>query len=228
MLVRYSSVVVVAGLVLGGAGGVRAGGVEGEGSFSPELTLTAQTAYASEVGATGVGAMGGNALIPLVEPSVFLAGEEPGTGDRVGSFGLKAGLGFSADPTTFLMTYQADFFLHNMFALGPLLQFGVADEDFFFAPTLNFQVVFDLPGEGLEGLKPTVQFGLGLIYLEKEHRGGSSSQVDFLTNFGIGLEYFFSDQLAIGTNMIFNFIPGEVLDEYFIYCWQVVTFRFQF
>lgn len=222
MIERRGSSIVLLGALLGACGTLRAtdGGPLGDVPFSPVLKFTAETAYAAPGGAIG----GRSPHLSIVEPSVFLGQTE----ERMGTVGFKAGLGFSADPTTFLMTYQADFFIHDLLAVGPLLQFGISDDDFFFAPTLNFQAMFDLPGEGLEGLKPTVQFGLGLIYLEKERRGGTSSQVDFLTNVGIGLEYFFSDQLAVGTNMIFNFVPGEVLDEHFIFCWQVLTFRFQF
>lgn len=217
MLKRYVVPSLVVGLLLGGQ--ARLGATEdvaaGEAPFSPELRLTAETAYAAAE----------TALLPILEPSVAIGQTE----DRTASMGFKAGMGFSASPTTFLMTYQLDFFIVNPIAIGPLFQFGISDDDFFFAPTLNLQAMFDLPGEGFEGLKPTLQFGLGLVYLDREYGGGrDDDDVDFLVNFGFGLEYFFNEYVAIGTNFLFNFVPGEVLDDNFFFGWQVITFRFQF
>jgi hypothetical protein len=168
-------------------------------------------------------AVGG--LVSALDPSLAL-GQTEGTLER--SIGFKAGIGFSSDPTTFLMTYQADFFLHPSIALGPLFQFGVSDDDFFFAPTLNAQALFDLPVEGLEALKPCFQFGLGLLYLDKDRWWGDKDDVGFLINLGLGLEYFLTDYFALGTNFLFNVMPADVLGDNFIFGWQVITLRFQF
>jgi len=144
------------------------------------------------------------------------------------SLGVKAGLGFSLDPNTFLLGFQADFFVHQNVAVGPLLQVGVSGDDFFIAPTLNIEAIFDLPVDGFEAFKPVFQFGLGMVYMDRDTVRGQKDEVGFLLNFGIGVEYFFAEYFAVGTLALFNIMPDEVIDEHFFFTWEVLTFRFQF
>jgi hypothetical protein len=181
----------------------------------PNLDLSAASAYSSP---------GGGAASAL--GSGLLGADDSAWSSR--TVGLKGGVGFTVDPSSFLLTLQADFFLIDLLAVGPLVQLGVSDHNTILAPTLNFQFVFDLPWQEVEALKPTAQFGLGFAYLHKNHRQGHDDDVGFLVNFGFGAEYFLTSQVALGTNFLFNFLPHETLDVDFFFSWQVVTVRFQF
>jgi len=136
----------------------------------------------------------------------------------------KGGLGFTLSPTDFLLTAEADYFFTNNFAIGPLLQFGIDDDPFLFAPTVNFKGVFDLPQ--VPRLKPIVEGGLGLVYRDDAHP--DRSETDFLINFGGGFQYFLGDEVALGNEILFNFIPGEVNGDSFFFSWQMLTISFMF
>jgi hypothetical protein len=150
-----------------------------------------------------------------------------GHGDsRVGRAMLKGAIGFTLSPSDFLLALEADYFVTNGFAVGPLFQFGLWDDPFILAPSLNFKGVFDLPE--VEGLKPIVEGGLGLVYMDEHHRHWDADETGFLLNFGGGLQYFIDDPIAIGSEILFNFIPDEVLGDHFFFSWQLVTVSFLF
>ncbi len=138
---------------------------------------------------------------------------------------IKGGLGFTLNPTDFLMVLQFDYFFARTFSVGPLLQFAV-DDRFIFAPTLNFQAAFNLPG--VDRLEPFVQGGLGLAYMTKGSGSDFEDDTGFLFNFGGGVEFFVLNNLSVGSDILFNIMPDEVLDKRFFFSWQLVTFRFQF
>ena len=145
------------------------------------------------------------------------------------TFGCDFGIGFTADPGTFLLGFEADFFVTQNVFIGPLVQVGVADKHVIVAPTLNFGAMFDLPYEGLASLKPFLEAGIGFAYIhEDQHGGHTDDDVGLLVNLGFGLFWFFTDDFAVGSRMLFNIMPAEVVDDHFFYTWEVVTFRFQF
>jgi len=57
---------------------------------------------------------------------------------------LRTGLGFTADPTTFLMAIELPYSLTRNLTLGPLLQIGVDDRETLVAPTLNARYFLSL------------------------------------------------------------------------------------
>lgn len=150
----------------------------------------------------------------------------PGSAPRAGRTALRTGLGFTLSPTDLLLSLELDHFFTKNFALGPLFQFGVSDDPFIFAPTLNLQGMFDIPG--VDVVKPFVQGGLGIAYIGEDHQDHWRDDVGFLINFGCGLEFFLSDRISLGTNILFNFLPVDTLGENYFFSWQFVTFRFQF
>jgi hypothetical protein len=145
---------------------------------------------------------------------------------RVGRAMLKGGIGFTSSPSDFLLTLEADYFFTNGLAVGPLFQLGLWDDPFIFAPTLNFKGVFDLPE--VRRLKPLVEGGLGLAYMDADRRHGGADDTGFLLDFGGGLQYFVDDRIAVGSEVLFNFVPGEVLGDHFFFSWQLVTLNFLF
>ena len=114
------------------------------------------------------------------------------------------------------------------FAIGAQLQLGVSDDDVIVAPTVNFEYLFDLPAEELERLKPFIEGGLGFAYIHEDRRNHRDDEVGFLINFGFGLDYYVTDTVAIGSSMLFNFLPDEVQDEHFFFSWQIIGVRFDF
>jgi len=54
------------------------------------------------------------------------------------------------------------------------------------------------------------------------------SSAGFLVNFGFGLEYQLSERFFLGSQMMFNFLPEETLDEKFFYSWQIGGLRIAF
>src|SRR5262245_21832588 len=93
--------------------------------------------------------------LPLPAPGLLEAQAAPApapaagaaTADRQGHLAAKTGLGFILSPTDFLLILQGDYFLTQNLSIGPLFQFGVSDDPFIFAPTVNVQWMFDLQGD---------------------------------------------------------------------------------
>jgi len=145
---------------------------------------------------------------------------------RAGTWSARSGIGFTGDPTTFLLALGADYFVTEDVSVGPLLQFGIDDDPFIFAPTLNVQWTLDLAD--IDNLKPYLQGGLGIAYFQDGDRNGDEDETGFLFNTGAGLDWYFDDRMAVGTSLLFNVLPDEVLDEEFFFSWQVLTLRFLF
>ena len=58
-------------------------------------------------------------------------------GPREGSSAIRLSGGFTADPGTALTGFELDHFLTDYLAIAPLLQLGVSDDHFLFAPSLD-------------------------------------------------------------------------------------------
>ena len=145
---------------------------------------------------------------------------------RTGSWSARSGIGFTGDPTTFLLALGVDYFVTEDVSIGPLLQFGLDDDPFIFAPTLNAQWTLDLAD--IDRLKPYLQAGLGLAYFQDGDRNGDEDETGFLLNTGAGVDWYFDERMAVGTSLLLNVLPDEVLEEEFFFSWQVVTLRFLF
>lgn len=168
-------------------------------------------------------------LVAWLAPATSLAGEDVRL--AAGEWSPHAGIGFVADPDAFLLGLGLDYGVAEFMSLGPLLQLGLSDDDTLVAPTLNFH--FGIPLSGVSNqyvrrLEPFVQAGLGMVYLEKERGNDEDDDAGFLMNGGVGAQYWLTDDMAVGTNMLFNGMPEDVLDENFFFSWQLVTFRYRF
>ena len=139
---------------------------------------------------------------------------------------LRGGVGFTADPGAFLLGIDVPFRISENVAMGPSMQLGLDDDSTFFAPTWSGE--FRLPIENTNAV-PYFHAGLGAAYLEKERRRRrDKDDVGFLIAFGLGGDFFVSDEFALGSRVTFNVMPDDVVDEHFIFSWQVVTGRFSF
>ena len=65
-------------------------------------------------------------------------------------------------------------------------------------------------------------------YLEKENRPGDDDEFGLLLDFGVGLRFPIEERLSVSSTMIFNVVPGEVMDERFFFNWQVAQVEIHF
>jgi hypothetical protein len=139
---------------------------------------------------------------------------------------LRGGIGFTADPETFLMSLEVPFTITELFSAGPQLRLGVSDEELYFAPTVQGYFTPRLGGD-YDVIRPYGSLGLGIAFLENDDRasGRDDEDVDFLLTPGFGVEYAISDQLFAGTAMQLDVIPAGATGERFVFSWQVLTFR---
>jgi hypothetical protein len=152
-----------------------------------------------------------------------------------GPFSLRTGLGFTSDPTTFLMGFEGDYEVADQFSLGVHVQLGVED-DLIVSPVAYGRYRFDLSelDADLAPLEPSIRAGLGFSYWEKDLPAGrEDDDLQFLMNFGTGVEYRLNPNLAVGTLVHFNIIPTEMFedreyDDTFYFGWEVVTLRYTF
>jgi hypothetical protein len=146
-------------------------------------------------------------------------------------WGIRGGIGFTADPEAFLMGLEAEYSLTRDLRIGPLLQIATEDETTIVAPTANLKFLVPMPenAKGLARLHPFFQGGLGFAYVEKERDGRhDEDDVGFLVNAGFGCDYMLTDRFGVGSNLLFNVLPAETAGERFFFSWQVVTFTVRF
>lgn len=173
---------------------------------------------------------------PLGEPVVSTAAklqdapptELPAEPVRENSYFLEPGIGFTAGPDTFLTALTAGFYTSPGLSLGPTLQLGISDDETLFAPTFGVRRVFDLAGEELDRLAPYIEGGAGFIYLEEDRRRGDDDDLGFLLNFGFGGNVELERNLVVGTGILINVMPGEVLDERLFLSWRVLQIQLSF
>ena len=142
---------------------------------------------------------------------------------------VRAGLGFIDDPNALLLNFEAPYAFDQWVSAGPTLQVGIEDHNTIVAPTAAVTVsIPDLPGDDFDNVHPYALVGIGFAYIEDDNRQNDNSSVGFLINFGVGVEYQVSERFSIGSQMMFNFLPEETLDEDFFYSWQVGGVRIAF
>ena len=165
---------------------------------------------------------------------VLLTGLAPGAraqvADPVGP-SLGVAFGFTADPGTFLLAFEAPFEVAERLTVGPLVQLGLSDDWTIVAPTANVRYAFDLSDSSnadVRKLRPFIQGGLGFGYLEKDRRRGDDDDTRFLFNLGGGVEYYLTDNVALGSNMLLNVLPDSAVGENVFFSWQLGSVRFVF
>lgn len=168
------------------------------------------------------------ALVLTLSPLVAVA-------EREGSpLSLETGIGFTSDPTTFLLATELPIRVARDVDLGPLLQLGVGDDRLIVAPTLNARYSFLLSRYVTDHhpvwdrLRPIAHGGLGFAYLERNRRGADDDDLGFLFNLGMGIQYESTERLAFGTRVTFNVMPSEVLNDRFFFSWQLAQIRYRF
>jgi opacity protein-like surface antigen len=155
---------------------------------------------------------------PAASPSSALTG-----------WSLRAGIGFTEGPETFLMNFEVPYAFDRWVSAGPMLQVGVDNNETIVAPTMNVTLsIPDMPGTLFDRVVPYTFAGMGFAVIEDDNRRGDNSSVGFLIPFGFGVEYRVSDRIALGSQMTLNFLPKETLDQNFWFSWQIGGVRFSF
>lgn len=144
--------------------------------------------------------------------------KRPSGGDAAAAVGL----GVTDSPDTVLFGGQADFYMNEDLAIGPLLQVGVDDHETILAPSLNFKHPFYLSDDGGTELRPFVQGGVGVAYIEKERRPGDDDELGPLLNLGGGIEVHFESSTYLSSTVMVNLLPGDVVGEDVFLSWQVI------
>ncbi len=145
---------------------------------------------------------------------------------------LGISFGFTADPENFLLAFEAPFGVAPGVTVGPLLQLGLSDDWTIVAPSANVRYAFDLSAAStpeVRRLSPFIQGGLGFAYLDRDRSGRRDrDDTGFLFNMGGGIEYFVTEQFAVGSSIMFNVLPDSVIGENFFFSWQMGSARFLF
>ncbi len=143
---------------------------------------------------------------------------------------VQTGIGFTADPDTFLVNLDVPYFFNEWIAFGPAMQIGVSDKRTVVSPTGHVRITIpDLPGRALDRVRPYGIAGMGFTVIENDSgRRDGDAAVGFLIDFGAGVEYQVSEKVFLGTQMLFNVLPADVKREDFYFAWQVAGIRFDF
>jgi opacity protein-like surface antigen len=144
---------------------------------------------------------------------------------------VRGGLGFTADPGTFLINFEAERFMRDEVAVGLALQLGVDDDNLLVSPILFARYILDLSGSTNKIVKrtnPFVQAGLGLTHLriKSDNMKKDGDATDFLMSFGLGVDYPLNGTIDIGSRMLINVIPGKVRGEGLYFSWEVLSIRY--
>lgn len=146
-------------------------------------------------------------------------------GAKVPDTALSFGLGIMRDPDADLLAAAADFPLAELWTVGPAVEVGVDDDFTLVAPMVQFKRYFPINSskDFASRLLPFVQGGAGVAFLDVDPDGPNPGADDegLLLSVGGGVRYMFNDKLGLGSQVQFNFLPGEVLDERTYTSWQI-------
>jgi opacity protein-like surface antigen len=160
-----------------------------------------------------------------------LAQSQPAPAGPGQNWSLRAGLGFTSDPGTFLMNFEAERYMRPEVTAGLAVQLGVDDNTLLVAPMVFGRFIFDLSGfsdDRVRNVKPFVQAGVGFTHLDVDlGRGRNKDDTDFLMSFGFGLDYPLNNTIDVGSRMLINVVPSEVLNERIYFSWEIVSIRYR-
>ena len=145
-------------------------------------------------------------------------------------FSVQGGMGFTADPSGFMIGMEGDYRFHADWSFAPRLRISFDDDILLVAGTGNLRYWFDLTDFGAESpdFTPFLQAGIGGTYIEDDDRRGDDDDSGFLLSLGGGVEARLTDELSLTSTMEFNIHPDDVLDENFFFSWEIAALRVRF
>ncbi|MDP6978576.1 MAG: hypothetical protein QF570_08230 [Myxococcota bacterium] len=147
------------------------------------------------------------------------------------TFGVRGGIGFMEGPDAFVAAFEIETMVTRQVGVGVGTQFGVQDEFIVLSPTVHSRYRFDvshLENRYLRKLRPFAQAGFGITHLDVDERGGGDKDAtDLMFNFGGGFDYPIDEHAELGSRIMINVIPGEVLDQRIYFSWELITVRYR-
>jgi len=132
------------------------------------------------------------------------------------------GVGSAYSPQTPLLFGSMDFQIDENLTIGPALHLGADDNSSIFATFGQLRYWFGKESDQHQFL-PYLQAGLGLVYMDRD---GHGSGTDLVINCGGGVRLLTGDGYRIGTNLLYNSVPGEVADDDSYFTWEIIHFSF--
>ena len=198
-------------------------------SLAAAASFAAPLAHAQDWGDDSSGDWGAQQPAPA-QTSTSSRARSSSDRNPAAGWSIQSGIGFTLDPDTFLLNFDAPYFFNQWISFGPAMQIGLTETRTIVSPTGNLRVTIpDLPGTAFDRVHPYGLAGMGfsVIQNDKGPRDGDAA-VGLLLDFGVGVEYQVSEKVFLGTQMIFNFLPQKVKREHFYYAWQLAGIRFAF
>ena len=145
------------------------------------------------------------------------------------------GIGFTADPDTFLMGLEVDYHVMRSVSIGTQLHLGVDDDQSLVAPVAYGRYHLFLSDFGLgEMFDPVSGYGhvgLGINYQDfdgSRRPRRDDDELEFMWNTGLGVEYALNDEVSINSQMMLNFMPDGVFGDHSYFSWEIVGVRYRF
>lgn len=173
-------------------------------------------------------------VAPHAAPAVTVTAQEESATSRyhedldVGPF-----VGFSIDPDTFIFGVRGEGFIEPTITTGPMLRFGFGDDWTLVMPSWTLKwfpaAVHDGDGGFPSRLHPYLEGGVGVIWGEKD-RDNRSDKDDFgvLLSLGFGVDIVADENLVIGTGILVDIFPIDIVDEHVMLSWHLISIEFRF
>ena len=147
------------------------------------------------------------------------------------------GMGFTADPSTFLMGLEVDYHLMRAFSVGTQLHLGFDEDHSLVAPVAFgryhlYGSDFEF-GEFVDRMNAYGHVGLGINYQDfdgstRRRPRRDDDDLEFMWNTGVGVEYVLNDEVSINSQMMLNFIPDGLFGDHSYFSWEIVGVRYRF
>ena len=167
-------------------------------------------------------------VLQLLAASAALA-ESNYFSDDARAWAVRGGIGFTEGPDSFLMNFDFETMVRDEVAVGLGMQLGVEDDFVIVSPMIFGRYIFDMSGftnEVAKQMQPFVQGGIGISHIDADTRGRDRDDTDFLMSIGAGFDFPLDDSISVGTRMLVNVIPAEVLSQRVYFSWEMISVRY--
>lgn len=141
-------------------------------------------------------------LLALIVALVAVSASAGNFKDRQGRWQVGGDIGITDDPTLFGLTALVNYYITDNISVGPLIQAGFNDEDYFFG--VSGQVRYSLVLPGTEIVRPYGQVGIGFIEFDVHNLFSGKSTNTFLFPVGGGAEFKLAEKVSLDANILFN------------------------
>jgi opacity protein-like surface antigen len=146
-------------------------------------------------------------------------------------FGIALGgnLGFTEGPDGVQIGLDVPISINRNLSVGPWLGLSLASQFIMLGATANVRYHFDVfESRKWSALRPYLQGGVGLNYLDPNTDISGEESTDFLMNMGLGLDYALNEHVSLASDMMFNLVPQRGAGNTFYWSWQFLGARYKF